>query len=181
MRNADRRRAQAVGQDDFASRRDLANRDVLERHEPAPGLVLAQELRHGGRAVDGDVSRAEDFAAELGEAQVVADVRMREQDAVRTAAETLDLVGEVRCGVDEKSTARGRVDEAEGRDAPPLGRVGAGLDAERLAASGVGHAPILRDPQDDGVRAGRLGARSLQSKDEERRGEQAARTVDCHP
>jgi len=111
----------------------------------------------------------------------VADVRMREQDAVRTAAEALDLVGEVGCGVDEESTARGRVDEAQGRDAPPFGRVGAGLDAERLAASGVGDAPVLRDPQDDGVRARCLGARSLQSEGEERRGNKRLVTVDCRP
>ena len=64
---------------------DFADRDVLERDEPAPGPVLAQEARHRRRAVDRDASCSEDLAAELREAEVVADVRVRQEDRRREA------------------------------------------------------------------------------------------------
>ena len=44
------------------------------------GRFSRRNARHRRRAVDGDLPRAEDLAAELREAQVVADVRVREQD-----------------------------------------------------------------------------------------------------
>ncbi len=113
----------------------------------------------------------------------MADVRVGQQDSVRAATESLDLLGEVGSRVDEKALAGGRVEKAERRDVEPLCRIAPGLDAERLSAPRMGNAAVLRDSQDDGLRRAGLrrpgfGARTLQDGcEEEGRGEHASRRL----
>ncbi len=81
-------------------------------------------------------------------------MRVSQQDPVGKAAEGLHLIAEVRRGVDEESPACGRVEEAERGHADPPRGVPPRLDAERLVAAGVRHAPVLRDAEDDGLGTG---------------------------
>ena len=136
------------------ARLDFADRDVLESDEAAPGLVAPQEARHRRRAVDRNLLRPEDLAAELGETEVVADVRVRQENPVGKPAERLHLRGEVGCGVDQEALAGGRVDEAERGDGMASAGIAPGLDAQRLMAPCVRNAAVLRNAEHDRLRPG---------------------------
>ena len=85
----------------------------------------------------------------------MADVRVGQKDSVGKTSEPRDLTLEVGRGVDQEPFSGGAVDQAERGDGLSLRRVAARFDTELLAASEVGHAPVLRDPEDDGLDAGR--------------------------
>ena len=84
----------------------------------------------------------------------MADVSVSQQDPVGNSAEGLHLVAEVRRGVDEEALPGGRVEQAERGHADAPRGVPPRLGAERLVAAGVRNAPVLRDPEDDGLGAG---------------------------
>jgi hypothetical protein len=151
------RRRHAVGQ--------RSQFDVLQRDELRPRSVLLEIRTHARHRQHGHAACAEDFASQVGEAEVVADVGVRQQDAVddrrtRTrrpgdALEPMELRRKIGRGVDDPPLAAPRIDDAERCDERPRTLSVERLDAIRPPAPRLRIPAILRDAQDDDVRIAR--------------------------
>ena len=62
------------------------NVDLVAREEPAPGGVVAEEARHARRRAHGQTPRVNRLEAELREPQIMADVRVGQEDTVDRGA-----------------------------------------------------------------------------------------------
>ncbi len=109
--------------------------DLAQFHELAPGTVFPEELRHPRPAPDGHGFRGRGFAAQPGQAQVVADVGMGEENPPRHLAHAGDLGGEVGGSVHEPPT--GAPADAQRGHGFPLAALAAGLPATRVGPTAV--------------------------------------------
>ena len=100
VRYADRRGVEPLCQRELRAGLDLPDLDVLQRHEPAPGSVFSEKLRHRGGAIHGQPSGICYLAAQLSQAEVVPDVRVRQKNRVGNPAQSLDLLADINaiCG-----------------------------------------------------------------------------------
>jgi vacuolar-type H+-ATPase subunit H len=91
----------------------------------------------------------------------VPDVGVCQKNGVGCAAQSIDLDSKIGRRVDQESLARRGVDQAERGHAAPLRRIAPGPSAQLLRAAEMGHAPVLRNAQNDGLDGGRgkLGGR----------------------
>ena len=78
MRDADGRDGDARIQRDGNAIFERHELDVVQAYELVPRSVRAEKLAHARHGVNADRMRAEDFAAELRQAEVVADVSVRQ-------------------------------------------------------------------------------------------------------
>ena len=143
--------ADAAGHADRAVELERAPLDVAERDELAPRPVGCRNssIRAGG--VDRHAARVDRLAAQVHQARVVADVRVRQEDAVRQAGRRSALHCALKSGVASKRNARpaGAIDEPEARHVlgaplPPRESTRRGLMAVELRDAGV-----LGDAQHD--------------------------------
>lgn len=180
------REGEAGDELDRTLRLEGVRHDVAEPDEQLPGGVALEEGDHARRAVDRYAVGAVDLAPELGEAEVVADVGVGEEDAVedRRAARSgrarrRDLVGalelqrEIGGGVDQPAAARARVDDQQRGHQPALRRIVARGEVGRRAPAEVGDAAVLGGAEDEHVGSGALGgcAAGGRRRERERGGE----------
>jgi len=158
-----------------------ARLDLAQAHELLPGGVALEEGDHARRAVDRDAVGAVDLAAELGEAEVVADMRVGEEDAVedpraalRDRARWSDFVGalelerEIGGGVDQPAPSGARVDDQQRGHQPAQRRIAARREIGRRAPAEVGDAAVLGGAEDEHEGSGALGARGAAERRAER-------------
>ena len=81
----------------------------------------------------------------------MADVRVGEKDPVRRPAggQCVELCGEVGGGVDHISDTEVAVQKSDAADLLGAALAGVDVDARRFLATGVRHAAVLRDAEND--------------------------------
>ena len=159
VRHRDRRHFEAREWLERNAHGELRESDLPELIELAPGAMAAQEGGESRGNVDWCSARGGDFAAEVGKAEVVADVSVGQQDGIDRLAPTVgrlaEFVQQSDLGLDgggrfdQQQAASFRVVQAQARWVAPAAWIAPCFDAARLLAAKVGHRAVLSDTEDE--------------------------------